>query len=190
MGLFNRSKPRDTDALHAALTHGTLAELEKVYEPAWVDLQLESGTLLTLALSNKDTAQRVAMANRLLDDGADVTKGQPLHVLLGRNQHDFTAEAPLLARMLDAGADVNEGHKKFGTPLETIAAKFKFSDADLAPFYDVLLARPDLDLLQDSIFGRTVLGNLRHWSGGRGELVVRAEQTLTDRGIPVPPPAQ
>ena len=77
--------------------------------------------------------------------------------------------------MLDAGAGVNESMAKFGTPLETIAAKFKFSDIDLAPFYDVLLARPDLDLLQKSIYGRTVLGNLRHWSGGRGELVVRAE---------------
>jgi len=53
----------------------------------------------------------------------------------------------------------------------------------------VLLARPDLDLLQPSFFGRTVLANLRKWSAGRGELVIRAEQTLIDRGIPVPPPA-
>lgn len=35
MGLFNRSKPRDTSALYAALTHGTLDELKKAYEPAW-----------------------------------------------------------------------------------------------------------------------------------------------------------
>ncbi len=90
--------------------------------------------------------------------------------------------------MLDAGADVNEVIKKFGTPLETIAATFTFSDVDLEPFYDVLLARPDLDLLQQSIDGRTVLANLRKWSGGRGELVIRAEQTLSDRGIPVPAP--
>ncbi|MFC7359195.1 hypothetical protein [Nocardioides astragali] len=190
MGLFNRSKPRNTNALYAALTHGTLAELEKVYEPAWVNYEFESGTPLTLALTNKDTTQRVAIANRLLDDGADVRDGRPLHVLLGRNQHDFTAEAPLLERMLDAGADVNEVTAKFGTPLETIAAKFKFSDVDLTPFYDVLLARPDLDLLQQSMDGRTVLGNLRKWAGGRGELVIRAEQILTDRGIPVPPPEQ
>jgi hypothetical protein len=190
MGLFNRSKPRDTNALYAALTHGTLAELEKVYESAWVNYEFESGTPLTLALTNKDTSQRVAIANRLLDDGADVREGRPLHVLLGRNQHDFAAEAPLLERMLDAGADVNEVTAKFGTPLETIAAKFKFSDVELTPFYDVLLARPDLDLLQQSMDGRTVLGNLRKWAGGRGELVIRAEQTLTDRGIPLPPPEQ
>jgi hypothetical protein len=190
MGLFSRSKPHDTNALYAALTHGTLAELEKVYEPAWVNYEFESGTPLTLALTNKDTTQRVAIANRLLDDGADVRDGRPLHVLLGRNQHDFKAEASLLERMLDAGADVNEVIAKFGTPLETIAGKGKFNDIELTPFYDVLLARPDLDLLQQSTDGRTVLGNLRKMSALRGELVIRAEQTLADRGIALPPPEQ
>ena len=189
MGLFKRNAPRDTNAMYAALTHGTLAELEAVYEPAWVNYDFESGTPLTLALTNADTEQRVAIADRLLDDGADVRRGQPLHVLLGRNQHDFEAEAPLLERMLDAGADVNEVVAKFGTPLETIAAKLKFSDVTLTPFYDVLLARPDLDLLRESLRGDTVLANLRKMAAKRGELVIRAEQTLVDRGVPVPPPA-
>lgn len=189
MGLFNRSTPPDTSALHGALSHGTLEDLRKVYKPAMVNYEGFSGTtLLGLALSNRDHLQRVALAHRLLDDGADVRRGRPLHVLLGRNNHDFDAEAPLLTRMLDAGADVNEVDRKFGTPLETLAAKFKFSDVTLIPFYDVLLARPDLDLLQPSFFGRTVLANLRNWSAQRGQLVIRAEQVLTDRGIPVPPP--
>ena len=188
VALFNRNKPRDTSALHAALTRGTLEDFEKVYEPAWVRYQYEHDTLLTLALTNADSPSRIAICNRLLDDGADVRQAMPLHRFLARNQHDFTAEAPLLQRLLDAGADVNQVDSKVGTPLETIAGKFKFSDGELGPFYDVLLARPDLDLLQPSIFGRTVLGNLRNWSGGRGELATRAEQTLADRGIPVPPP--
>lgn len=127
----------------------------------WVNLDLGSDTLLTLAHSNSDTTQRVAIAHRLLDDGADVLRERPLHVLVGRNDHDFVNEALLLERMLEQGADVNEIYPGFGTPLETIAAKFKFSDVQLAPFYDVLLARPDLDLLQ---------------------------QSLADRGIPIPPP--
>lgn len=189
MGLFNR-KPRDTNALHAALTHGTLEDLEKVYEPAWVNYEFESGTLLTLALMNNDTEQRVAIANRLLDDGVDVRHGSPLHVLLGSNDHDFEAEVPLLERLLDAGADVNEVIAKFGTPLESLAAKMRFSDAELRPFYDVLLARPDLDLLQPSVDKRTVLGNLRKMFALRGDLVTRVEQTLTDRGIALPPPEQ
>ena len=190
MGLFNRNKPRDTNALYAVLSHGTIDELDAVYEPAWVGFDFQGETLLCLALTNKDTTQRVTLANRLLDDGADVRDGHPLHVLLGRNQHDFAAEAPLLERLLDAGADVNEVIAKFGTPLETIAGKGKFSDVELTPFYDVLLARPDLDLLQQSTDGRTVLGNLRKMSTLRGDLVMRAEQTLTDRGVPLPPPEQ
>ncbi|MGN0065837.1 MAG: hypothetical protein ACI379_16500 [Nocardioides sp.] len=188
MGLFNRGAPRDTNALYAALTHGTLGDLERVYEAKHANYDgFASGSLLELALTNPDHGQRVALATRLLDDGADVSHGQPLHRLLGRNDHDVAAEAPLLARMLDAGADVNEVIEKFGTPLETIAAKFKFSDATLAPFYEVLLARPDLDLLRPSEYGRTVLGNLRMWAAKRGDLVARAEQVLAERGIPVPP---
>lgn len=188
--MFNRHKPRDTSALHAALTRGTYADFEKVYDPAWADYEFEHDTLLSLALTNADSPSRVAIANRLLDDGADVHEAMPLHRFLDRNGHDFAAEAPLLKRLLDAGADVNHVDSKVGTPLETLAAKFKFSDATLTPFYDVLLARPDLDLLQPGLDGRTVLTNLRKWSAKRGELVIRAEQTLTDRGIPVPPPAR
>ena len=189
MALFNRNKPRDTSALHAALTRGTFADFEAVYDSAWVSYEFEHDTLLSLALTNADSPSRVAIAHKLLDDGADVRKATPLHRFLARNEHDFVAEAPLLKRLLDAGADINEVDSKVGTPLETLAAKFKFSDATLTPFYDVILARPDLDLLQPGLDGRTVLVNLRKWSAKRGELVIRAEQTLRDRGIPVPPPA-
>ncbi|MCY7402804.1 MAG: hypothetical protein LH477_17960 [Nocardioides sp.] len=94
------------------------------------------------------------------------------------------------SRMPDTGADVNEVLAKFGTPLETIAGKGQFSDVELTPFYDVLLARPDIDLLRQSVDGRTVLGNLRKMSALRGELVIREERTLIDRGRPVPPPEQ
>ena len=190
MGWLKRSRPRDTDALFAALTHGTLEELLAVYDPSYVDYDgFSSGTLLTLALTNEDPAQRVAIANRLLDDGADVTVGQPLHVLLGRGEHDVDAEAVLLERMLDAGADVKEVLPKRGTPLETVAAQFAFSDRDLTPFYDVLLARPDIDLLGPGLSGRPVLLTLRKWYAKRGELVERVEALLTERGVPLPDPA-
>jgi len=150
---------------------------------------LPEATLLTLGAGNGDPASRVAIVNRLLDDGADVTIGRPLHNLVGANKHDFAVEASLLQRMLDLGADVNEVSAKFGTPLETAAAKFKFSDDDLAPFYDVLLARPDLDLVQPGLDGRLVLVNLRKWYAKRGALVERAEALLRERGIPLPDPA-
>ena len=83
MGLFSRGTPSDTSAMHAALKRGTLEDLEKVYKPAMVNYDgFATGTLLGLALSNSNHAQRVAIANRLLDDGADVRCRQPLHRLL------------------------------------------------------------------------------------------------------------
>ncbi|WP_185994236.1 hypothetical protein [Nocardioides campestrisoli] len=86
--------------------------------------------------------------------------------------------------MLDLGADVNEVYPGFGTPLETIARKFTFSDSTLRPFYDVLLERPDIDLLAPSEGGEPVVVRLRKWYAKRGELVERIEAKLTEQGIP------
>ena len=186
---LNPWTPRDTNALYAVLGRGTIDDLDEVYRRRWVHYEYSGASLLVLALGNRDPVQRVAMANRLLDDGADPNRWSPLHVLLGRTNHDFELEAPLVARLLDAGADVNRvvRDKLTGTPLESLASTFKFSDRDLAPFYEVLLARPDLDLLQTSSHDRTVLANLRRMEPIRSELVQRAEQTLRERGIAVPP---
>ena len=93
MGLFKRNTPRDTSALHAALTRGTVEDFEKVYEPAWVDYEFEHDTLLSLALTNPDSPSRIAIADRLLDDGADVRRAMPLHRFLARNEHDMQAAA-------------------------------------------------------------------------------------------------
>ncbi|WP_185995575.1 hypothetical protein [Nocardioides campestrisoli] len=191
MAWLKRGKPRDTNALHAALRHGTWEDFQGAYQPEHVNYDGYSGdTLLTLALAHNDSALRVKIATRLLDDGADVTKEHPLHVLVGRNEHDFDAEAGLLQRMLDLGADINEVLPGFGTPLETAAAKFKFSDKSLTPFYDVLLARPDIDLVQPGLDGRPVLINLRKWYAKRGELVERVEALLIERGVPLPDPTK
>lgn len=146
--------------------------------------------LLWNALLNKDDDARTNIVTRLLDDGVDPGQARrgttALHVLLDGNRHTPRAEAPLLSMMLERGADVNAVDPKVGTPLETIAARFKFSDHDLGPFYDVILSRDDLDLLKRSIFGDTVLVNLRKWSAQRAELVERAEAYLNEHGIPIP----
>ena len=149
----------------------------------------ESGTPLVLALTNSDTTQRVATANRLLDDSADVSRRHPLHVLLARNEHDFAVDARLVERLLDAGVEWTRFFRTTGHRWRRWQ-QGSSSAMSPTPFYDVLLARPDLDLLRQSKNGHTVLGNLRKWSAKRAELVIRAEQTLTDRGIPVPPPGQ
>lgn len=179
--LAKEKKPRNTSALYAALKSGTMTEFLEVYDPSYVDLDFSGVSLLALSMGN-DTA----IAHRLLDDGADVNRSHPLHTLLGRDDHDFVAEPLLLQRMLDLGSDVNAVLSGFGTPLEAIGSRFKFSDATLTPFYDVILARPELDLLQPGLDDRPVLVNLRLWAVKRALLVERAEAVLNQRGTPLP----
>ena len=88
--------------------------------------------------------------------------------------------------MLGLGADVNEVIPRFGAPLETLAEVFKFDDETLAPFYDVLFARPELDLLQEGNFSTSVFASIQQISARRGDLLARATAHLTEHGVPVP----
>ena len=186
MAWFKRDR-RDYSALHGAAARGSFEEFTAVYDPADKDVDFSGTSLLGLALGNGDPAARVAIAGRLLDDGAvPTTHGNELHVLLGATAHDFDTEPALLKRMLDAGADVNRVIPRFGTPLETLAEVLKFSDDTLAPFYDVLFERQDLDLLQEGNFNKSVFANIKQVSAKRGDLLARAEAYLAARGIPIP----
>jgi uncharacterized protein len=186
MGWFKRDK-RDASVLHGAASRGSFEEFMAAYDPADKNLDFSGTSLLGLALGNGDPAARAAIATRLLDDGADPAKhGDELHVLLGASAHDRDTEPALLKRMLDAGADVNRVVPRFGTPLETLADVFKFSDDTLAPFYDVFFERPDLDLLQQGNFDKSVYANIKQISAKRAGLLARADAYLTARGIPIP----
>lgn len=188
MGWFSR-EPRDTSALSAALRRGSHDEFLKVYEPKFVNYDGYSGTtLLDMALRNSNPEARVSIAHRLLDDGAKAGIGIPLHSLLGNNAHDFAAEPALLHRLLESGADVNQSLARSGTPLEALAGVGKFTDAQLQPFYDVILDWPALDLLRPGRVAPTVLATLRRGYARRACLVEQAEAVLTARGVPLPPP--
>lgn len=192
MGLFRKSRSvEEGQELRRLARRGSLEEFLARYRPADATDRDLGADLLFAALHHKDIAARTGIVSRLLDDGADAAvihhDAGVLHHLLSYGVHDFPAEVPLLRRLLAEGADVNRVDPKRGTPLEALAAQFRFSDEQLAPFYDVLLAHPDLDPLQDSAFGRTVLGNVRSWGEGRPDLVVRVERLLVVRGRPVPP---
>lgn len=56
-----------------------------------------------------------------------------------------------------------------------------WSDTALDPFYDVLLARPDLDLAQPGLDSRPVLTNLGLWHEHRADLVARCEALVAAR---------
>lgn len=165
------------------------AEFLADYEPSLATWADEDGsTLLMRALRNGDPASRVAIATRLLDDGADAgaaTESQvnALHVLLSATAHDFIAEAALLARLLDEGADINaDSGSRWGTPLQTLCRTLKFSDETLAPFYDVLFARPELDVTTPSSVGRSVTESARAAIRRRADLLARCHAHTNQHG--------
>jgi hypothetical protein len=169
--------------LHDAVNH-SYDDFARVYVRS--DASSIADRLLLGSLGNNDPAARIAIATRLLDDGADPAAEYSggvttLHVLLGRGVHDFESEVPLLDRLLDGGADVNKVIRKFGTPLETLAAQFKFSDETLAPLYDVLFARDDLDLSQTSLHDSSVYANVQKWVPIRAALAARMDEYLLHR---------
>ncbi|CAH0145715.1 hypothetical protein SRABI98_00658 [Microbacterium sp. Bi98] len=141
-------------------------------------------TLLHRALGNRHLDARLAISSRLLDDGADAgavvaPEGySTLHILFSQTSHDFVAEVPLVERLLEGGADVNANAARWGTPLQTLAVALKYSDEELAPFYEVLFARDDLDLLAPGRDGLSTLETSRRLDDHRTDLSSRMEQYL------------
>ena len=171
---------------------GSVDEVLAVYEPAMASSWTDSSgrTFLQCVLANKDPVTRVALADRVLDDGADADaltqEGRTAaHVFLAQKRHSPSVEAPLLERLFDSGSDVNRVvvAKGAGTPLYTLAEQFQFTDEFFGPFYDVFFARPDLDLVTPTMHERSDLGNFRAWSDRRSDLVRRAEEYLRVRGV-------
>lgn len=165
-----------------------LALYESAMATSWTDGSGRS--FLHCVLANKDPQVRVALANRVLDDGGDAgrltSEGRTTaHVLLAQKRHDPPVEAPLLSRLLDSGCDVNRVvlDKQAGTPLYTLAQQFKFTDEFFAPFYDVFFARDDLDLVSPTLHDRSDLATFRLWSDRRTDLVRRAEGYVRAKGI-------
>lgn len=146
--------------------------------------------LLYEAVLNKDIDARLAIANRLLDDGVDVNEdvrgARVLNRYLAYRIHDFDLEAPLLRRLLDEGADVMWVDPKGGTPLEMLAAQFRYTDETMMPFYEVVLSRPDFDPLGPGKSGRRILTTIRMWRMKREKLVALLEALLVERDVEVP----
>ncbi|MFE1316306.1 hypothetical protein [Kitasatospora phosalacinea] len=173
------------DIVHAAQT-GSHDGFLAGYRPSLANAGANGRSVLTGALTNVDPGARLAIATRLLDDGADpraTTDGgaNTLHALLGNARLDPAAEAPLLRRLLDGGADVNAVAEGYGTPLQLLVSQFAYTDEALAPFYRVLFARDDLDLLRTGAFARSTYATAAG-SRRRAALRARMERYLDARG--------
>ncbi|MFE5792930.1 hypothetical protein ACFQ8C_10155 [Streptomyces sp. NPDC056503] len=176
------------DIVYAAQT-GSLGGFLDAYDPSQANAEVKGRSVLMGALTNVDPSARGAIATRLLDDGADATTTHDgvnvLHALLGSARLAPELEAPLLRRLLDGGADVNAVAKDYGTPLQLLMSQFVYTDEALAPFYDVLFTRGDLDLLMTGAFGKSAYVMAVKGKRRQG-LRARMEQYLSIRGIEIP----
>ena len=94
--------------------------------------------------SSRFTIPTFSVGSSVVSEGDNINV---LHVLFSglADEHDFELEAPLLRRLLDGGADINLRSPRFGYPLEALSW-MAATDDDLQPFYDVVFARPDIDM--------------------------------------------
>lgn len=157
----------DTNNVRVALERGTVDEVAALLGPddalSWTDGHRPA---LALALRNRVPAHRLAIAHLLLDWGVDAgfvlgnDRVGALHILFSHEPHDFAQEAALATRLMDRGADPNLVSPRFGSPLATLAAAFKYTDATLQPFYTALIESGRLDLTTVDKGGRTMLENI------------------------------
>lgn len=164
--------------LFTTAKRGSLAEFLDGYTAADATLTERSGrTLLHIALTNGDPSARVAIAERLLDDGADAVIPDAglttLHVLFGNPQHDYEAEAGLVERLLAGGADVNAMSKRAGTPIVVALDRSIVPLSAAAPLMEALIQHSSIDFdvhvqrkgapvttLRDRIIAETKDGNV------------------------------
>lgn len=129
---------------------GSYDEFLKAYSPADAT-QLAAGgrPLLFKSVTNPDIDARVAITERLLDDGADpsvVSNGvNVLHVFFGTRVHDAEKEVLMLRRLIEGGADINQVSKRSGPPLAVLIEHGPRPESACLPFYDVIFAQPNLD---------------------------------------------
>lgn len=144
-----------------AAHRGSYEDFLKEYAPGdAAKLFGEGRSLLFQSVGNKNVEARVAITNRLLDDGADPSIAPDslnvLHVLFGQRTHDTVYEAPMLRRLIEGGADINLFSKRSGPPLAVLIQHGPSPETACVPFYDVIFDQPNLDLsstyLRDLIF--------------------------------------
>ncbi|OYN87829.1 hypothetical protein [Parenemella sanctibonifatiensis] len=118
------------------------------------------------ALRNPGSSARFDLANLLLDHGwpvgrvALLIQFEAYNPFGGRRGHaDPRRDAELAARLLAAGADANYLERRGSRPL-LLLMNSRFSDAELQPIYDVLLASGRLEPGRQDTSGDSVLRRL------------------------------
>lgn len=186
-----------TDPLEAerAIRAGNLDDLRRLYQPQWGQtwVNRRGETLLTQALILNDKSARNELSNFLLDQGADACfvnprgSGTP-HFLLDRTDLRDPGDDPaLLKRLLDSGADLNGVDARLGTPTQLLKRRIMNVDESLAvPYFDVIFARPDLDLFKIGAFKKSTYQTIEQYQESYPLFWERILEYLADHKITVP----
>ncbi|GAA4284749.1 hypothetical protein GCM10022261_22800 [Brevibacterium daeguense] len=129
-----------------ASRNGTYDEFVEQYDASSADRE----KLLVSALTHPEPVHRVAIATRLLDDGADIVEAERRHgavllSLLPALRHDSALEGPLVQRLVDGGADVNALERRGDRPINYVI-RMSLPDEERGPFYRALFGSGRLDL--------------------------------------------
>ncbi|MFV0253414.1 MAG: hypothetical protein ACK5H2_08760 [Beutenbergiaceae bacterium] len=146
-----------------AAKRGSWEHFLSVYDPAVAPFFAddEGRTVLFAALANPDPELRERIANRLLDDGADPSIAAEggwltvLHVLLTQPHLDPASTTRLLRRLIAGGADINQADRAGRVPL-WMCWTLTMDESDIAPMFQLLLSRTDLDLERPAVCAQTL----------------------------------
>ena len=173
----------------------TFNQFAHCYEPSWATWRHERDGTTTLlgAIVNRSPEDRAAIANLLLDDGADPALGDsdgftPLHSLLGSANLDPSVDIPLMRRLIDGGADLNRVARQVGSPLRALLTNMDLLDPETRAIFEAFLDYPGIEVLAKAKNGNTHLETARRMEfQWRTDLL---EDYLRREGIDVPPPIE
>lgn len=140
---------------------GTRNEFYNLFKEGDEKKLFEGLPLIFYAAANTNSEMRYEICNFLLDRDIDVTKLNKenqsiLHIILGHVEQDIPKLTILCSRLIKKGADINVVDRHKAVALKSILA-MKYTDAELAPLYDLWFSQPYVELNIRDKWGLTLL---------------------------------
>jgi hypothetical protein len=160
--------------------YGTFQEFLDLYKPGDAKQLVNGRSLLLEALSNTKPEERYAIANFLLDQGADASFVDPDFgygtemLLIAAKRQDLPKTAALLGRLIASGANPNTVSRGGTRPIFGLL-NLSGSEDDLEPVYDVFFSQPNIDVDSPRANGDDPISAARKSGPGWDGFIARVE---------------